>query len=189
MNYDFEFRSRRSNILATNGMVAASHPLATLAGLDILRQGGSAADAAVAVAAALNVVEPFSTGVGGDCFALYWDAKTKQVYALNGSGPAPKNASIEAIRDAGYENYPLFSGHAVSVPGTVAGWSALLDRFGRKSLADVLQPAIEYAVKGFPVTEWIGSGWKIMEKVLLRNSVDEQQPKHIQRPGPAQPCY
>lgn len=186
MNYDFEFRSRRSNVMATNGMVAASQPLATLAGLDILRQGGTAADAAVAVAAALNVVEPFSTGIGGDCFALYWDAATKQVFALNGSGPAPKNASIKAIRDAGYAEYPLFTGHAVSIPGTVAGWSALLDRFGRKSLADVLQPAIRYAMKGFPVTEWIGSGWKLMESRLLRKSVDEQVPKHLQRPGPPQ---
>ncbi len=186
MNYDFEFRSRRSNVLATNGMVAASQPLATLAGLDILRQGGTAADAAVAVAAALNVVEPFSTGIGGDCFALYWDAGKKEVFALNGSGPAPQKASIDALRKAGYEKYPHFTGHAVSVPGTVAGWSALLERFGRKSMADVLKPAIHYAMEGYPVTEWIGSGWKIMEKVLLRNSVDEHLPKHLQRSGPPQ---
>jgi len=186
LKYDFEFRSRRSNVIATNGMVAASQPLAALAGLDMLRQGGSAADAAVAIAAVLNVVEPFSTGVGGDCFALYWDAKTKQVSALNGSGPAPQKASINDLKRSGYEAYPQFSGYAVSVPGTVAGWSALLDRFGRKSFSEVLQPAIQYAMKGFPVTEWIGSGWKLMESRLLRNSVDEQLPKHLQRLGPPQ---
>jgi len=186
VNYDFEFRSRRSNVFSRNGMVAASQPLSAIAGLDILRQGGTAADAAVAVAAALNVVEPFSTGIGGDCFALYWDSGSKQVFALNGSGPAPKNASIGDIKKAGYEKFPHFTGHAVSVPGTVAGWSALMDRFGRKSLAEVLQPAIQHAMKGFPVTEWIGSGWKLMESRLLRNSVDEQVPKHLQRPGPPQ---
>ena len=186
MNYDFEFRSRRSNVLTTNGMVAASQPLAALAGVDMLRQGGTAADAAVAAAATLNVVEPFSTGIGGDCFALYWDSKTKQVYALNGSGPASQRASIEALRKAGYEKYPLFTGHAVSVPGTVAGWSALLERFGQKSLREVLKPAIHYAMAGFPVTEWIGSGWQLMEDRLLRDSSEDQLPKHLQRSGPFQ---
>ena len=186
MNYDFEFRSRRSNVFSQNGMVAASQPLATLAGLDLLRQGGNAADAAVAVAAVLNVVEPFSTGIGGDCFALYWDSGTKQVYALNGSGPAPQKASIKDIKQAGFKAYPQFTGHAVSVPGTVGGWSALLDRFGRKSFREVLKPAINYAVEGFPVTEWIGSGWKLMESRLLRNSIDEQLPRHLQRLGPRQ---
>jgi len=130
MQFDFNFRSRRSNVLSTKGMVASSQPLATLAGLDVLREGGTAADAAVAVAAALNVVEPFSTGIGGDVFALFWSAEQKQVFALNGSGPAAKKASIEEIKKAGYEQYPMFTGHAVSVPGTVAGWSALLNRFG-----------------------------------------------------------
>ncbi len=133
MNYDFEFRSRRSNILSTRGMAASSQPLATLAGLDMLRAGGNAADAAIAMAAALNVVEPFSTGIGGDCFALYWDAKTKQVYALNGSGPAAKGASISEVRKVGYTKMPQFMGPAVSVPGTVAGWTALLARFGTMS--------------------------------------------------------
>ncbi len=187
MQYDFEFRSRRSNVLATNGISAASQPLASLAGLDILRAGGNAADAAVAVAAALNVVEPFSTGIGGDCFALYWDAAQKQVFALNGSGPAAKGASISDLKSAGYEQYPLYTGHAVSVPGTVAGWSALLDRFGTMSLADVLAPAIRYAIEGYPVTEWIGSGWQLMESRLLREKVDANLPKHLQRSGPPQP--
>lgn len=187
MNYDFEFRSRRSNVLSTCGMAASSQPLATLAGLDMLRAGGNAADAAIAMAAALNVVEPFSTGIGGDCFALYWDAKTKQVYALNGSGPAAKGASISEVRKMGYTKIPLFMGPAVSVPGTVAGWSALLARFGTKSLTDVLAPAIRFALEGYPVTEWIGSGWQLMASRLLRDSVDESLPLHLQRSGPPQP--
>jgi len=167
MQFDFEFRSRRSNVMSTRGIAAASQPLAALAGLDMLRAGGNAADAAIAMAAALNVVEPFSTGIGGDCFALYWDAKQKKVFGLNGSGPSAKSASIDDLRKEGYEKYPLFTGHAVSVPGTAAGWSALLERFGRMSLGDVLAPAIQYAFEGYPLTEWIGSGWKLMESRLL----------------------
>jgi gamma-glutamyltranspeptidase/glutathione hydrolase len=187
MQYDFEFRSRRSNVFSTRGVAAASQPLASLAGLDILRAGGNAADAAVAMAAALNVVEPFSTGVGGDCFALYWDAATRRVYALNGSGPAAKAASIDDVRRAGYERMPLFMGQAVSVPGTVAGWAALLARFGTLPLAEVLAPAIRYALEGYPLTEWIGSGWQLMAGRLLRESVDESLPHHLQRSGPPQP--
>lgn len=186
INFDFEFRSRRSNVISRRGIAASSHPLATLAGLDILRKGGNAADAAVAIAAALNVVEPFSTGVGGDCFALYWDSKTKQVYGLNSSGPAARKSSIQELRMQGYKEYPLFTGHAVSVPGTVAGWDALLERFGTLSLSDALAAAISYAFEGFPVTEWIGSGWVNMAKVLLRDQMDETLPKHLQRSGPSQ---
>jgi len=187
MQFDFEFRSRRSNVMSTRGIAAASQPLAALAGLDMLRAGGNAADAAIAMAAALNVVEPFSTGIGGDCFALYWDAKQKKVFGLNGSGPSAKSASIDDLRKEGYEKYPLFTGHAVSVPGTAAGWSALLERFGRMSLGNVLAPAIQYAFEGYPLTEWIGSGWKLMESRLLREQVDESLPKHMQRSGPPQP--
>jgi gamma-glutamyltranspeptidase/glutathione hydrolase len=187
MQYDFEFRSRRSNVLSTRGIAASSQPLASLASLDILRAGGNAADAVIAMAAALNVVEPFSTGIGGDCFALYWDSNQKKVFALNGSGPAPKSANLEDLQKSGYDQYPLFTGHAVSVPGTVAGWSALQKRFGKLSLSDVLAPAIRYAMDGYPVAEWNGSGWKLMEKHLLRNRIDESLPKHLQRPGPPQP--
>ncbi len=187
MQYDFEFRSRRSNVLSTRGIAASSQPLATLAGLDMLRAGGNAADAAIAMAAALNVVEPFSTGIGGDCFALYWDAKTRKVYALNGSGPAAKAASIDAVRQMGYTEMPHFMGPAVSVPGTVAGWSALLARFGTMTLSDVLVPAIRYALEGYPVTEWIGSGWQLMASRLLRETGDESLPLHLRRSGPPQP--
>jgi len=187
MQYDFDFRSRRSNVMAMHGMVASSQPLASLAGLEILKAGGTAADAAVTVAAMLNVVEPFSTGVGGDCFALYWEAASKTVFALNGSGPAAGSANLEALMRAGYDQFPYFSGHAVSVPGTVGAWTALLQRFGKMSLGDVLAPSIKYAKEGFPVTEWIGSGWKMMESHLLREGEDESAPKHLQYPGPTQP--
>ncbi|MDY6846499.1 MAG: gamma-glutamyltransferase family protein [Chloroflexota bacterium] len=187
MQYDFEFRSRRSNVMATHGMVASSQPLASLAGLDMLRKGGNAADAAIAVAAALNVVEPFSNGVGGDCFVLYWDAKDKKVFALNGSGPSAEFASIDDLKRAGYEKHPLYTGHAVSVPGAVAGWSTLRDRFGTMSFQELLAPAIRYAFEGYPVTEWIGATWKLSGPRLLRENLDESKPKHFQVTGPAQP--
>ena len=163
-----KFRSRRSNVLATRGMVATSQPLAAQAGLDILKAGGNAADAAVAVAAMLNVVEPISTGIGGDMFALYWDAKTRTVTALNGSGRAPAAASIEDLKALGYMRMPTYTGHAVSIPGSVAGWSDLLTRHGRMSLAEVLSPAIETAEKGYPVTELIARSWESQVEKLLR---------------------
>jgi len=149
-------------------MVATSHPLAAQAGLDILKAGGNAADAAIATAAMLNVVEPTSTGIGGDCFALYWNARTKSVTALNGSGRAPAAASIDKLRSLGYTSMPTYTGHAVSVPGTVAGWSDLLERHGHMTLADVLQPAIWTAENGYPVTELIARGWQTQVKKLLR---------------------
>ncbi len=187
MQFDFTFRSRRSNAFGKHGMVASSQPLASLAGLDVLRAGGSAADAAVAVAAMLNVVEPFSTGIGGDCFILYWEAKSRSVYALNGSGPSAKKANLKEVRDAGYNQFPLFTGHAVNVPGTVGSWSALLDRFGKKSLAEDLAPAIRTAFEGYAVTEWIGSGWQTLVDRLLRRNNDDSLPAHLQYPGHEQP--
>ena len=162
------FRSRRSNVLATRGMVATSQPLAAQAGLEIFRGGGNAADAAIATAALLNVVEPISTGVGGDCFALYYDAKTKEVTALNGSGRAPAGAAVEDLTRLGYTRMPTFTGHTVSIPGAVAGWSDLLERHGRLSLAEVLQPAIWTAEHGYPVSELIAHGWASQVKKLLR---------------------
>lgn len=168
MNIDTAFRSRRSNVMALRGMVATSQPLAAQAGLDILKAGGNAADAAVATAAMLNVVEPISTGIGGDCFALYWDARRKTVTALNGSGRAPAAASIEELRRLGYTRMPTWTGHTVSVPGAVAGWSDLLERHGRMTLAEVLQPAIWTAEHGYPVSELIALGWATQVEKLLR---------------------
>ena len=169
MNIDQRFTSRRSNVLARQGMVATSQPLAAQAGLSILQAGGNAADAAIATAAMLNVVEPLSTGIGGDCFALYWDAKSKRVTALNGSGRSPGGAAISDILNLGYRAMPTFTGHAVSIPGTVAGWSDLLERHGKMKLAEVLQPAIRTAAEGYPVSEIIANGWRSQEKKLRRD--------------------
>ncbi len=149
-------------------MVATSQPLAAQAGLDILKASGNAADAAVATAAMLNVVEPTSTGIGGDCFALYWDAATREVTALNGSGRAAADASIAELRRLGYDQMPAYTGHAVSVPGTVAGWSDLLARHGHLTLADVLAPAIWTAENGYPVSELIAAAWQHEVPKLLR---------------------
>lgn len=169
MKIDAVFRSRRSNVMARRGMVATSQPLAAQAGLSMLQAGGNAADAAIATAAMLNVTEPISTGIGGDCYALYWDAKAKTVTALNGSGRAGGAATIADLRSQGYSKMPTFTGHAVSIPGTVAGWSDLLARHGRMSLAEVLQPAIWTAENGYPVSEIIANGWKSQEKKLRRD--------------------
>lgn len=169
MKFDAVFRSRRSNVMARRGIVSTSQPLAAQAGLQILQAGGNAADAAVATAAMLNVVEPLSTGIGGDCFALYWDAKTKRVTALNGSGRAAGAASIDELHRLGYSRMPTFTGHTVNIPGTVAGWSDLLERHGRMGLADVLQPAIWTAENGYPVSEIIANNWRTQVKKLRRD--------------------
>ena len=145
-------------VVARRGMVATSNPLASQAGLAILRRGGNAADAAVAAAAVLNVTESASTGIGGDMFALFFDAKTKQVTALNGSGRSPAALTLEFMRDQGYSEMPLLSPHAVTVPGAVAGWEDLLKRHGSMTLADVLEDAIHYARDGFPVHPVYGDG-------------------------------
>jgi len=164
-----EFNSRRSDVRSRRGMVATSQPLAAQAGLRILMAGGNAADAAVATAAVLNVVEPISTGIGGDCFALFYDAATRQVTALNGSGRTSRHANPQELVAAGYATMPSFTGHAVSVPGTAAGWEDLLARHGTMTLADVLAPAIEYAADGYPVSEWIALGWQRQVSKLLRS--------------------
>ncbi len=157
------FQSNRSPVLGRRGMVASSQPLATEAGLRILRQGGNAADAAVATAAALNVTEPNMTGIGGDVFALYYDSQTGDVTALNGSGRTPKGLTIAGLeRDGIRGEIPLYHAHSVTVPGACAGWFDLIARHGRKSMAEILMPAIELAEEGFPVAPitarlWSGS--------------------------------
>jgi gamma-glutamyltranspeptidase / glutathione hydrolase len=161
-----EFSSRRSPVIARNGMVAASQPLATMSGVRILLQGGNAADAAIATAAALNVTEPTSTGLGGDCFALYYDAKTNRVTALNGSGRAPTALTIDLIkRDGLFSNAqsPIsdpYHAHNVTVPGACAGWCDLIARHGTLPLRDILAPAIELAEKGFPVAPTTSHFWQ-----------------------------
>ena len=155
-----KFDSRRSNVRARNGMVATSQPLAAMAGLRMLMDGGTAVDAAVAAAATLNVVEPFSTGVGGDVFALVWNARERKVHALNASGRSPAGADADALRRAGYGSIPDDSPYAITVPGAVSGWHALLEKFGRMGMADVLRPAIEYAENGYSVSEIIAFQWQ-----------------------------
>lgn len=160
------FDSRRSPVLAKNGMVATSQPLAAQAGLQMLINGGNAVDAAVAAAAVLNVVEPESTGVGGDLFALIWLDREKQVRALNGSGRAPAAANIGQLRAAGYAQMPTDGVFSVSIPGAVHGWETILDAYGTMPLAAVLRPAIRYAEEGFPVTDYIAYQWSGQQERL-----------------------
>ncbi len=150
----------RSVVRALNGMVATSQPLASAAGLRILQQGGNAIDAAIAAAAVLCVVEPMMVSPGGDLFALIWDAKKKEIKALNASGRAPKALSIDELKKRSITKKPEFGIHTVTVPGAVDGWATLLKSHGTMTLAQVLQPAIEYAERGFPVTEIIGTEWR-----------------------------
>lgn len=154
-------------IVARNGMVATSQPLAAAAGLQILQAGGSAADAAIATAAALTVVEPCSNGIGSDAFALVWDGA--KLHGLNGSGRSPRAASAERMRDAGATAMPLYGWDAVTVPGAVAAWRDLHARFGRLPFARLLEPAIRYAEEGFPVSPVVAWGWRRGVEAAIRD--------------------
>ena len=145
----------RSEVIGQNGMIATSHPLATQIGLDILKQGGTAIDAAIAANIALGLMEPTGNGIGGDLFAIVWDAKTKKLHGLNASGPAPKNLSIEYFVENGLNKIPPYGPLPVTVPGAVDGWVKLHERFGKLEFKSLFEPTIEYAKKGFPVTELI----------------------------------
>ena len=146
----------RSPVLAEHGMVCTSHPLASQIGLDILKQGGNAIDAAIAANAALGLMEPTGCGVGGDLFAIVWDVKTQKLYGLNGSGRSPKSMTLDTLKALGLEKIPAYGPLPVSVPGAVDGWTSLHNKFGSMPLKKILAPAIEYAEEGFPVTELIG---------------------------------
>ncbi|GAB2677675.1 gamma-glutamyltransferase [Aliiglaciecola aliphaticivorans] len=145
----------RSEVIASNGMVATSQPLATQVGLDILKQGGNAIDAAIAANAMLGLVEPTGNGIGGDLFAIVWDAKTKQLYGLNASGRSPKSLTLEYFKQNNMEKIPSHGPLPVSVPGAVDGWFELHGKFGSLPMTEILSPTIEYAKKGFPVSELI----------------------------------
>ncbi len=145
--------------MAPHGVVATSQPLAAQAGLSILKQGGNAVDAAVATAAVLNVVEPGSTGIGGDVFALIYDSQSDRLEGLNASGWAPRNATIDHYRASGFKTMPVTGVFSITVPGALAGWEAVLDRLGTLPFREVLQPAIHYARNGFPVSERIAQAW------------------------------
>jgi len=142
------------------GMVASSQVPATEAGVAILRAGGNAADAAIAVAAALNVTEPTSTGLGGDCFALYFDSEARAVTALNGSGRAPARLTLELLRAQGLRELPPYHAHTVTVPGACAGWCDLIERHGSMPMSQILAPAIGLAEGGFPVGEVTAHFWE-----------------------------
>ena len=157
---DLLFNSNRSPVLGTRGMVATSQPMAVAAGLEILSQGGNAADAAVATAAALNVTEPTSTGIGGDCFGLFYDAAARRVSALNGSGRAPAALTLERLKSEGIEHeMPPLHPYTVTVPGACAGWCDMVAGHGQLGMDAVLAPAIRLAQEGFPVAPITAYFW------------------------------
>ena len=159
-----ELFSTRSEIIAENGMVATSHPLATQIGIDILKQGGNAIDAAIAANAAIGLMEPTANGIGGDLFAIVWIEKDKKLYGLNASGRSPQNLTLDYFKDNKFEKIPAYGPLPVSVPGCVDGWFELHDRFGKMNMKNVLNPAINYAENGFPVTELVSYYMNIASK-------------------------
>ena len=180
MNFDSlynPYQSKRTTIYAKNGMVATSQPLASEAGLEMLKKGGNAIDAAIATAACLTVVEPPSNGIGGDAFAIVW-VKDK-IYGLNSSGPAPAGLSIDGVKKLGYDKMPRYGWLPVTVPGVPAAWAALSKRFGRLPFAELFEPAIRYAEEGFPVSPVLAKYWDTkgkeyddLEPDLLQNWKD-----------------
>jgi gamma-glutamyltranspeptidase / glutathione hydrolase len=158
----------RSVVISRQGMVATSHPLATQAGLDVLKSGGNAADGAIAANALLGVVEPMSCGIGGDLFVIYWDAKTQKLYGLNASGRSPFRLNRQVFAELGLAQIPTAGPLSWSVPGCVDGWRELHGRFGRKTLAEILAPAIAAAEEGEPVPEVIAGYWKGAESSLRK---------------------
>lgn len=166
-------RPGRSTVFATNGMAATSHPLSSVTAIDVLRRGGNAMDAAIAACAVQCVVEPHSTGIGGDCFCLY-SPKGEGVVAFDGSGRAPAAAAVDWYLDNGIRAIDRHTPHAVTVPGAVDAWSRLLDDHGTLTLGDVLQPAIGYATEGFPVHHRQHDDWQTCEALLARDPTAAQ---------------
>lgn len=182
----FDFKSRRAMVMARRGMAAASNPLAAQTALAILRQGGNAADASVAASAVMNVTEPGACGIGGDCFVLYFDAKTKQVTALNGSGRAPAALKLEDLRAQGWTQMDPFHAHAVTVPGAVRGWEDLLKRHGTMSFNELLADAIYYAEQGYPIAPTFGASWNANEAFLKKAVNSEEYIPGGKAPQPGQ---
>jgi gamma-glutamyltranspeptidase/glutathione hydrolase len=145
----------RSEVIASNGMACTSQPLCTQVALDILKAGGSAIDAAIAANACLGLMEPTGCGIGGDLFALVWDAKTKKLHGLNASGRSPRSLTLKHFREKGLEKIPALGPLPVSVPGCVDGWFELHAKFGTLPMERILAPAIRYAEQGFPLSELI----------------------------------
>ncbi len=163
------FATGRSTVYAPSGIIATSQPLATSAGLRVLEEGGNAVDAAIVAAAVLTVVEPHMTGLGGDMFALYWDASAGELVGLSGHGRAGSLMTREALLEAGHERVPTRSVMAVTVPGALRGWADLLERHGTLSLAEALQPAIRLAEDGFPVSPIVAHDWADVAGILQRD--------------------
>ncbi len=156
----------RSPVVATNGMVATSQPLASVAALRVLQDGGTAVDAAITAAAVLNVVEPMMTGIGGDVFAVLYMQQDGKPVALNGSGWGGSKGCVDFFRSRSLSEIPLSGMHSVSVPGAVAGWFKLHGKYGKLPMARLLEPAIDYATNGFPVSEIIAGQWRRQETFL-----------------------
>ena len=167
-------RPGRSPVMASNAMIATSHPLASQVGIDILKAGGNAVDAAIAACATLCVVEPAMTGIGGDCFALYSPAGSTKPLALNGSGRAPKAASVDAIKAKGFDAIEVQSAHAVTIPGAIAAWTKLNTDHGTKPIQELLAPAISYAENGFPIMHRVGIDWADLAPKLLADDVSSK---------------
>lgn len=163
-----DLKQSRSVVLAQNGIVATSHPLASQTGLDVLKAGGNAVDAAIAANSMLGVVEPMSCGIGGDLFAILWDNKNQQLYGLNGSGRSPEALSRDDFNRRGMDQIPTYGPLSWSVPGCVDSWQQLLDRFGTMTLGKLLEPAIQTAESGFPVAEVIAAAWQASETQLCQ---------------------
>ncbi len=162
------YQTGRSVVMAPNGMVATSQPLAAQAGLDVLRKGGTAVDAAIAVNAMLGLVEPMSCGIGGDLFAIVWEAKTKKLYGLNASGRSPYKATRALFVEKGLKEIPEYGPLTWSVPGCVSGWEELHKKFGKLPMTDILTPGIDYGEQGFPVSEVIAELWAKKQDKLLK---------------------
>jgi gamma-glutamyltranspeptidase/glutathione hydrolase len=160
------YRVGRSVVMAPHGMVATSHPLAAQIGLDVLQKGGNAVDAAIATSAAMGLMEPMSCGIGGDLFAIVWDAKGQKLHGLNASGRAPYQATRTWFAQKGLKEIPETGPLSWSVPGCVDGWEELRKRFGTMTLEQLLEPSMRYAEEGFPVTEVIGGYWQAAEAML-----------------------
>jgi len=150
----------RSEVIASEGMVAASHPLAAQIGIDILKKGGNAVDAAIAVNAALGLMEPTGSGIGGDLFAVVWDNKSQKLHGLNSSGTAPKSLSLDYFKQKGLKRVPFHGPLPWTVPGCVEGWFQLHKKFGKLPMSEILAPAIKYAEDGFPLSELIAWYWR-----------------------------
>src|SRR5437016_196608 len=171
----------RSMVIAQQGIVATSHTLASQAGAQILARGGSAVDAAIAANAVLGVMEPMMDGIGGDLFALYWEAKTGKLSGINASGQAPRGLTPEFFDKQGIKKMPRTGIHSVTVPGAVDGWAKMHKRFGKLPWKDLFQPAIRYCEQGFPVTEMLREAWAVPEwmKVLR----EQPESAHLFLPG------